>query len=277
MNRLADHASELVARVSPRVMYVDLDGTLLGPGGSLFARADGGVTEEAAAALATLQRAGVALVPTSGRTGPQVREVARLLAADGYIAELGGIVVRDGTPERRLGEAPPGSTPVEAMIRSGAAGVLLERNAGRLELHAPWAFEDRDVTLLLRGWVDADEASAELAAAGYDWIRLQDNGIIHRRFPSLALDEVHVYHLAPAGVSKRDAVASDLSARDLRPEEAVVIGDAPTDVEASAAVGAGIVVANGAWAAGDGERVYVTDAANGDGFAEAVRVLVSER
>ena len=277
MKRLVDHAEELARGVSPRVIYADLDGTLLGPGGSLFARIDGGVTEAAVAALAALQRAGVALVPTSGRTGPQVREVARILAADGYIAELGGIVVRDGKAERRLGAAPSGSTPVEAMIRSGAAGVLLERHAGRIELHAPWAFEDRDVTLLLRGLVDAEEVSALLSAAGYDWIRLQDNGIIHRRFPSLDLDEVHVYHLAPAGVSKRDAVASDLEGRGLGPGEAVVIGDAPTDVEASTAVGAGILVANGAWAAADDDRVYVTDAANGDGFAEAVRALVPER
>jgi hydroxymethylpyrimidine pyrophosphatase-like HAD family hydrolase len=270
---LADHAGELADRLAPKVAYVDLDGTLLGPGGSLFASPDGGITDVAAAAVAALHRAGIALVPTSGRTEPQVREVARVVGAEGYIAELGGIVVRDGAVERRLGEATEGVTPVEAMVRSGGAGLVLERYADRLELHTPWALEGRDVTLLLRGEVAPAEASDMLERTGYGWIWLQDNGIIHRRFPGLDLDEVHVYHLAPRGVSKRDAVAADLENRGLRPEQAVVIGDAPTDVEASDVVGAGIIVANGAWAASDG--VYVTTSANGEGFAEAVDVLLA--
>lgn len=273
MRSLADHAAEL-ARLSPKVAYVDLDGTLLGPGGSMFAGPGGGVTGAAAEAVAALHRAGVALVPTSGRTEPQVREVARVVGADGYIAELGGIVVRDGKLERRLGAATGGATPVEAMVRSGGAGLVLERYAGRLELHTPWALEGRDVTLLLRGWVEPDEASATLRDTGYGWIALQDNGIIHRPFPSLDLEEVHVYHLAPRGVSKRDAVIADLGARGLGPDDAVVIGDAPTDVEAADVVGAGIVVSNGAWAAEGRDGIWVTGGANGEGFAEAVRVLL---
>jgi hydroxymethylpyrimidine pyrophosphatase-like HAD family hydrolase len=271
---LADHAAELTA-FSPKVAYVDLDGTLLGPGGSLFAPPGGGVTDVAAEALTALHRAGVALVPTSGRTEPQVREVARVIGAAGYIAELGGIVVRDGAVERRLGEATEGPTPVESMVRSGGAGLILERYAGRLELHTPWALEGRDVTLLLRGQVDPVEATATLRDSGYGWIAVQDNGIIRRPFPSLDLDEVHVYHLAPRGVSKRDAVAADLEARGLARDDAVVIGDAPTDVEAAEVVGAGIVVANGAWAAEGRGHALVTKGANGEGFAEAVRALLA--
>ncbi|MGH2738587.1 MAG: HAD family hydrolase, partial [Actinomycetota bacterium] len=65
----------------PRVVYTDLDGTLLGPGGSLFASPGGGITGRPAEAVAALHRAGVALVPVSGRAEVRVKEAARLLGA----------------------------------------------------------------------------------------------------------------------------------------------------------------------------------------------------
>ena len=272
MRRLAEHAERLRGQLDVRAIYVDLDGTLLGPGGSLFASSEGGSTTRAAEAAARLREAGVALIPMSGRTEAQVLEVARVLGADGFIAELGGIVARGGEIRRRRGAAPGDRPPVEAMVRSGAAGLLLELGEGRLVPHTPWSDLPRESTLLFRGHVDEGTTTEALSRSGYNWVALSDNGIIGRSFDDLDVDEVHAYHLAPVGVAKSDAVADDLSQRGLRPEDAIVVGDAPADVAAGAAAGATFLVANGAWAAR--KETYVTRASFGEGFAEVVEALL---
>ena len=120
------------------VLYADLDGTLTGPGGSLFAAIPEGSTERAAAAVANLHRAGVELVIVSGRTRPQAREAARMLGAASHIAELGAFLIDGAEVVTTFGDLGPG-TPVPAIVRSGAGGFLLERYAGRLEPHTPWS------------------------------------------------------------------------------------------------------------------------------------------
>ena len=49
-----------------RCIYVDLDGTLLGPGGSLLRGADGAFSLDAVRALQACDRAGVEVVIYSG-------------------------------------------------------------------------------------------------------------------------------------------------------------------------------------------------------------------
>lgn len=269
MRRAADHLPTLGLR--PRVVYTDLDGTLLGPGGSLFAGPNGGVTGRAAEALAALHQAEVAIVPTSGRAETTVREAARVLGASGYIAELGGIIVRGDEVIRDRGAYRGPESPYRAMIRSGAAGLLLDTYRSRLELHAPWSV-NRECSMLFRGHVDLDEVRNLLASSRYEWLTVEDNGIIPRRFPGLDLDEVHVYHLVPRGVSKEAAAGADLEARGLSAVQAVAVGDSPTDVALASQVGAVFVVANGAYAVGADtpDNVFVTDGANGEGFAEAI-------
>lgn len=274
MRRAADHHRQL-ASLRPRVLYTDLDGTLFGPGGSLFAAGDHSVTERAGEALATLHREGIPLIPVSGRTVKQVREAARLLGATDFIAELGGLTCYDGGAEvvRALGGFARGGTPFEALAASGVAGLILDRYAGLLEPHAPWGLEDRETSMLLRGRVDVEEVRALLDRSGYRWVDIQDNGIIPRRFPGLDAEEVHVYHLAARGVDKASAVRADLSRRRLGAADAVAIGDSPTDAALAPFVAAVFVVANGARslkAAASPQNVYLTEGSYGDGFAEAV-------
>ena len=78
--------------MSTRIVYTDLDGTMVGPRGSFWHTADRQLTDSPAAALAELHRAGIPLVLVSGRTYRQLVEVARFVAADGVIAELGSLV-----------------------------------------------------------------------------------------------------------------------------------------------------------------------------------------
>jgi hydroxymethylpyrimidine pyrophosphatase-like HAD family hydrolase len=75
-----------------RIIYTDLDGTMVGPRGSFWHTAGRDLTADPAAALLELHRAGVPLVLVSGRTHEQVVEAARIFAADGAIAELGATI-----------------------------------------------------------------------------------------------------------------------------------------------------------------------------------------
>ena len=253
----------------PRVVYTDLDGTLLGPGGSLFADPGGGITGRPAEAVAALHRAGVALVPVSGRAEVRVKEAARLLGADGYIAELGGLRARGEHVVRDHGAYRGPGTPYQAMLRSGAAGFLLETFAGALEPHAPWAHDGREISMLLRGHVALDEVHRRLEDAGYGWIRLHDNGILRRSFPGLEVDEVHVYNLLPLGVSKGTAVAADLADRGVPPGDAAAIGDSASDLALAPHV-AVVFLVGGSGLQDVPPNVVVTKAAYGEGFAEAV-------
>lgn len=280
MRALRAHRDEVAGSSPPRVVYTDLDGTLLGPGGSLFAASDGTVTEAPARAVAALHRAGIEVVPVSGRTSEQLFEVARILGARDLIAELGGIVSLDRQRDvlHRFGAFSGHGTPHREMIDSGAAGLLLEAFAGRLEPHAPWAFLPRECSVLLRGRVSPTEADRLLAEAGHAWLVLRDNGVIPRRFPGLDVDETHAYHLIPRGVSKAAGVAAHRDHRGLRPEECVGIGDSPADAELASEVGTVFIVANGRdpvrRAGAVADNVYATEGSHGDGFAEAIRAVV---
>ncbi|MBA2529358.1 MAG: HAD hydrolase family protein, partial [Euzebyales bacterium] len=71
--------SHLRALPPARVVYTDLDGTLLGPGGSLLTGPDGRPSARAATALVRAAEAGLTVVPVSGRRRQQLVNDARLL------------------------------------------------------------------------------------------------------------------------------------------------------------------------------------------------------
>lgn len=255
-----------------KALYTDVDGTLLGPGGSLFASAEGRSTGEAATALLQLRAAGVELVLMSGRTRRGLHEVARVLGASAYVAELGGLLVvgAEEAIEDTGAFSGPGGLP-DALARSGVPGLLLERFRGRLEPVAPWT----EVSVMFQGSVDVAEVDAVLEEAGFGWLRFVDNGRLRRRLPSLA--EVRAYHLLPAGVSKASAVLRHREIRGVPREETAAVGDSLADLEVADVVGRFFLVANGLGAIADAplpSNAVVTDLPHGDGFAEAVRSLL---
>jgi len=259
---------------SLKVLYTDLDGTLLGPGGSLFSGAEGGTTGAAAAALLALREADVELVLMSGRTRRGLHEAARVLGASAYVAELGALLVLDGDEviEDRGAFRGPGSI-ADALARSGVAGLLLERFPGRLEPVAPWT----EVSVMFQGLVDVAEVETVLSEAGFDWLAFQDNGRLRRVLPELDVPEVRAYHLLPRGVSKATAVRRHQEARGVAREDTVGIGDSLADLAVAEEVGRFYLVANGRHAIGGAAlpaNAQVTERAHGDGFAEAVRSVL---
>jgi hypothetical protein len=270
--------------VSARIVYTDLDGTMVGPRGSFWTTAAGELTADPATALLDLHRAGIPLVLVSGRTHPQVVEAARIFAADGGIAELGALVSWNSGREVQLlpGELPArfaGRTPISVMTELGIVERLFAEHPGRLEWHEPW-HADHTSDALLRGRVDPLAVDAWLAAQGAGWLTIKDNGAIPASSRmTLTPDALppRVYHLMPRGISKGAAIAWDLRRRGLAPEDAVAIGDSVSDLDMAPAVGRLWITANGA--AVDGmagllaavPNASVTGAPMGEGWAEAVR------
>ena len=286
---LTDSPAALDSLARVEIVYTDLDGTLLGIGGSLLVDSDGAASTTAAEAVVRLNAAGLTVVVTTGRNRIQCTEITRLLGWRGFIAELGGVVVtdRDAEPIYLTGDWPsdallPGETPWAAIERVGATRVLCERFPGRIEPHAPYHYH-REATHLVRGHVDVAEAQASLEALELP-VRIVDNGVIHPLSTGLVgVDEVHSYHLAPPGVTKVNAIAADIARRGLTREQAAAIGDAPADVEMADATGLCVVVANAlnheglAEAAAMRDNVCATNGRRGDGWAEFANAWLAAR
>ncbi len=279
-----------VSRPSPkvRIVYSDLDGTMVGPRGSFWLDAERRLTDEPSRALLDLRHAGIDLVLVSGRTRLQLVEAGRIFGADGFIAELGSVVAWSGWREHRVlpGEMPSsydGRTPFDVMAALGIPDQLFAHFPGQLEWHEPWHI-GHEVDAMLRGAVDAVEAEQWLAAQGWGWLTLRDNGTLPiSRSTGLYPKGLpaHVYHLMPRGLSKGLAVRWDLQRRGIDPADAIAIGDSISDLEMADSVGLLWLTANGldnpdvgAQAAAR-DNVSVCDEAVGLGWAQAIRSLLT--
>ncbi len=259
-----------------RCVYTDLDGTLLGKGGSLFADYEGNFSRKQALALEACSRAGVEVVIKSGRREAQVMEDARLISQTAYIYEAGCGLIIDGDRTLLTGDLVPDEdgNVADKLAAAGIPELLFEHFAGRLEYHAPW-HHDRQLSLLFRGKVDVDEANRLLAERGHGDLRFLDNGAIHRRMPGIEV--AHAYHLVPGEASKARAVATHMRARGFDPENCIAIGDSVEDLGVAPEVGRFFVPANGPErdpsmpeAISKHANVTVTEGRAGDGFYEAV-------
>ena len=286
---LTDSPAALEALSRVEVLYTDLDGTLLGLGGSLLVGGEGNPSTATAEAVMRLNIAGLTAVITTGRNRIQTAEISRLLGWRGFIAELGCVIVSDrgAAPEYFTGDWPegllePGDTPFALIERAGALTALARAFPGRIEAHAPYHL-DREATHVLRGFLDTGEAQAVLGELEVP-VEIVDNGIIHPLATGLAdVPEIHAYHLIPSGVTKAGAVAHDIARRGLSPSSAAAIGDSTSDVAMADATALGILVANACEdarvnaQAAQRDNVYAMSRRRGDGWAEFADVWLTAR
>lgn len=269
-----------------RCVYIDLDGTLVGRGGSLLHDGEGTFSLLGVRALEACARVDAEVVLMSGRRKAQVSEDARLIGQRSYVFESGSCLVLDGEEHWLTGALmpSPAATIHDQIERSGAPALLLEAYAGRLEYHDPW-HRRREVSHLFRGLVDAFEVDELLRANGHGVLRLVDNGSVNGRSAALAeLPQVRAYHLVPRGASKMAAVALHMRARDCAPGEAIAVGDSREDMATAEHVGAFWFVANAL--ARDPSlheviagrpNVHVAEAGYGAGVYEAVVRTLARR
>jgi hypothetical protein len=209
-----------------------------------------------------------------------VEQPARVIGAPSFIYESGAAVVLQGEEHWLTGDFLPrdGRTIFDQITDTGAAGLLLEHFAGRLEYHDPWHL-GREVSHLFRGRIDAMAADALLAERGLEALRVVDNGVLH---PPVEDRELHAYHLVPRQASKAAGVRFHRQVRGYSPEECIAIGDSREDLGMAAAVATFWLVANAleedpsvrdAITAG----VRVAEGRQGAGVYEAVVTELAER
>lgn len=272
-----------------RCAYVDIDGTLVGRGGSLFHDCEGAFSMRGARGIEACHRAGVEIVVFTGRREAQAREDARLIGGSAYICEVGCLLVADGDRILFTGGFEPrtGSAVYDQIATSGAPRLLMDHFRGRLEYHEPW-HEGREYSHLLRGLVDPEEATDVLARHGHERLKLIDNGAIARRSDALDVAReraLHAYHLIPIEAGKAVGVAAHMRLRGYSRDECIAVGDSREDMAVADVVGRFYLVANavrrdaGAREAASGHsRVTVTEEEVGAGFYEAVvRTLAETR
>lgn len=261
-----------------RCMYVDLDGTLLGFGASLFHDEHGNITTDGVKAIEACLRADVEICIFSGRRQAQVLEDARLLGQRSYIFEVGAGLVIDDDIEWLTGGLEPDETGniYQQIEAAGVPALLLENFDDRLEYHAPW-HRDRDVSHLFRGWLDTSEVDQFLVDNGHGHLRLVDNGRIRRKSENLKFEHLHAYHLIPSVSSKSAGVARHMQIRGYSRDEVIACGDSREDLEVASVVGQFFLMRNAVEKnpelteiAAKAGNVTVTEATNGSGVYEAV-------
>lgn len=241
----------LEALADVKIVYTDLDGTLLAPRGRLLCNYAGEPSAAVPEAIVGLREVGVELVIVTGRSRFQGNELIRVLDALAFIGEMGTVKQRRGASPIDI-EYDTGTfawdraryaTPYEAIEASGARDALFARFAGKLEMNYPRCL-NRDVTHALRGYADVDEVIAFFRENGYE-LGFEDNGMLFMPSPTLVdCPEVRGYHIVPANTSKAIAVAKDMRERELGPGQAVAIGDGPGDIEMGDSTGKLIVMRN---------------------------------
>lgn len=283
---IGDDTAALGALARVRVLYTDLDGTLLARGGCVLADSQGGPSTAVAEAIVALNAAGLTVVPISGRGRLQLIELTRLLGWTDFIAEAGAILVRgvgtaggatvtynNGNWPADLLEA--GETPHQLIDRSGAYELLRNAFPDLIEYHTPW-HENRESTHLMRGCLNVREAQALLNQLD-PAIGILDNGQVRNAGDLVCNGQLpHAYHLVPCGVSKAQAIELDLAARGLTRDQAAAIGDSATDIEMADAVAVMALVDNAfeSTSVQDELRrnprpnVYRTCCSRGEGWAE---------
>jgi len=282
-------AREQLARV--RILYTDIDGTLVSGTGSILTSADGTPSTALATTIVRVAKAGLTVVPVSGRTLLQLREVTQLLGWHGYIAEAGGVIVHglgmSADVRIETGDWVPGIiseeiTPFEAITDAGAVEALMDAFPGRIEPYTSWRV-DHYVSLLLRGCLNHDQAQTVLDRLPLP-IDLVDNGLVRNPGTLICRDrKPHAYHVVPRGVSKARAIEDDLAWRGLTRDEAAAIGDSVADLGMADSVGMMVLVGNAfesvgvtsALEATPRTNVWRTAAEHCEGWAEFARAWVT--
>jgi hydroxymethylpyrimidine pyrophosphatase-like HAD family hydrolase len=291
---LSENPQALAALAHVEVLYTDLDGTMLARGGSVLADGAGEPSTRVVEAIVAVNRAGLRVVPVSGRTRLQLTELTRLMGWRDFIAEAGCVRVHDvGLPTTRViydtGVWPDsmtdGATPYEIIRDAGAIDALQRTFPGQIEYHTPW-HRHREGSHLLRGCLDLADARAVLGTLDLP-VGILDNGIVHPAEHGLACFDapIHAYHLVPEGVTKAQSISDDLASRGMPAEKAAAVGDSVTDLEMATATGVMVLVGNAfdspsvraELETGDYSNVVAACCPRGDGWVELADAWLKAR
>ncbi|MDO4595630.1 MAG: HAD-IIB family hydrolase [Coriobacteriaceae bacterium] len=292
---LPAHATgELKERLSRiRYVFTDLDGTMLGPGSCVLKDAEGNASLDLVSTLVELKRAGIEVIPCSGRNRSMLHEDVRVLGLNSYIGEMGGLLMLDHKNsewEYYTADMPfdpqGGMTPHEAIEATGILDEFIGRWPGMLEFHNDMSngYKHREVTVGMRGEVPDEEVHAIIEAAGAQ-LTWGDNGFLNyiSAPTTLKLPEGvrgRAFNLMPKGLDKGRGVKRFCEARGIDPAQALSIGDAASDFRMGDATDMFFLVENGLKSPGAQQFLeghsgaYITQGKTVDGWVSSMRCLL---
>lgn len=292
----AKPTGELAERLR-KVKYIvtDADGTMF-TGAKATVNSAGEPSAELVEVLVELTRAGVGVVPCTGRNRAMIQEDARVLGFPGWIAEMGAVICTRQSSQSTwcyfTGEMPydPASnkTPHDVIEDTGIISAILQCFPHRLEPYHDngIGFEYREATYALRGTAPAAEIQDVIDAAGLP-LYIADNGLITHVTGETTLEvdrnnpkDLHTYHITPAGVSKGTGIVRYVELAGLEPDEVLGAGDSPADCVIADAVGTFLFMCNGLeHEAAQRElaarsNIYISAKPSTDGWVAAMRGLL---
>lgn len=162
-----------------------------------------------------LARAGIQVVPTSGRNRTMIHEDARVLGLNSYIGEMGGLIMYDlkaNDWEYLTGDMPYdpscGLTPHQVIEQTGVCEKILARWPHKIEYHNDMStgYKYREVTVGMRGDVPDDEVQAILDEAGCGLVWACNGHLTHLSKPTtLELNRVEdgrAFNINPRGSTR---------------------------------------------------------------------------
>ena len=256
---LSGEMRERLAKV--KYVFTDLDATMLAPGSCVLRDNDGNPSTKLVEAVVALARAGIQVVPTSGRNRTMIHEDARVLGLNSYIGEMGGLVMYDlkaNDWEYLTGDMPYdpvcGLTPHQVIEQTGVCEKILARWPHKIEYHNDMStgYKYREVTVGMRGELE----------------RVEDG---------------RAFNINPAGLNKGVAIARFCEHLGIERDETLALGDSESDFFMADHVGTFCLVENGLTSAGAPEfldtrdSAYITRGKIVDGWAATAELLVAAR
>lgn len=288
------------------LLALDLDGTLLGPGGVL--------TERNRRAVHAAREAGMRVVICTGRGLVECREYVRLIGQTDPVVVAGGAIIADPSNGRTLHRFPVKLDLVHRVVRHLVAqrhpALVLkdpsEAGYDYLVVHGPerlpldpvteWWFAEMNVRVRYACSPDADEHpehTVRVGACGVSSTMLRvrsellaaanGDAFVHS-FPAVVAPEhaartpegesMHVLELFDLNANKWTAVSRVAGDWGITPDEIVAIGDEINDVPMIRNAGLGVAMGNAVPAVRDAAKRR-TSANTDDGVARAIDMVLS--
>ena len=244
-----------LARVS--CIFTDIDGTMFAPGSCALSDNDRTPSLTLARALVDLRRAGIEVIPCSGRCRAMLHEDCRVLGFNSYIGDMGGLLMYDLKAddwEYFTGDMPYdpacGLTPHQVIERTGAIQRIIDRYPGHIEYYNDMAngYKYREVAFGLRGDVPEGELQVMLEESGAE-VDLANNGRLNYVSKPTTLElapgvSAWGYMVVPRGLDKGRALERFCARRGIDRSETLGIGDSSSDFELAPHVGTFVCVEN---------------------------------
>ncbi len=267
-----------------KIIYTDLDGTLLNDQGCLIKDGHGRYFLEGVECIKKIGEKNIDMVLVSGRNKTQLRYNAQMLGLKNYIAELGCELVYDlGKDVRVTFDAKK----IDYAITHGGKDlasiihILKQAFPKKIEGKVEWS-QYRSYNALFFGEIDLSKANQLLKEKGFGGLCLVENGKSALVNLDLDVKNLYIYNLMPKGVDKAQAIALDRKIRGVSKNQCIALGDSITDISMAREVGYFFLMGGSLKKEpgflrelGKYDNIYITSHTMNRGWAEVIACLTA--